>query len=83
MTDKRKESPRKEQSGLKSPWQSDDTRQQSPSIIDRGTAPHTQEFEVLWKLGRNVHVKEVKQPELIMRFHPEGAHPGSFFPSSS
>ena len=54
MNDKRKESlfccPRKEQSGLKSPWLSGDTHQGSPSITDRGIiAPHTQQLEVLWK----------------------------------
>ena len=41
--------PRKEQSGLKSPWQSGDTHQGSPSITDRGIASHTQQLEVLWK----------------------------------
>ena len=41
---------RKEQGGLKSPWQSGDTHQGSPSITDRGIiAPHTQQLEVLWK----------------------------------
>ena len=53
MIDKRKESllwhPRKEQSGLKSPWQSGDTHQGSPSITDRGIAPHIQQLEVFWK----------------------------------
>ena len=28
------------------------------------------------------HVDEVKQQEVIMRLHPEGARPGSSFPSS-
>ena len=40
--------PRKEQSGLKSPWQSGDTHQRSPSVTDRGTALHTQQLGV-WK----------------------------------
>ena len=53
MTDKTEESllwhPRKEQSGLKSPWWSGKHHQGSPSIIDRGIAAHTQQLEVLWK----------------------------------
>ena len=34
---------------LKSPWQSGDAHQRSPSITDRGIALHTQQLEVLWK----------------------------------
>ena len=41
--------PRKELSGLKSPWQSGDSHQGSPPITDRGIAPHSQKLKVLWK----------------------------------
>ena len=34
---------------FKYPWQSGDTHQGSPSITNRGTVPHTQQLEVLWK----------------------------------
>ena len=53
MIDKRKESlfflSQKKQNGLKFPWQSGDTHQGTPSITDKGIAPHTQQLEVLWK----------------------------------
>ena len=52
--------PRKDQSGLKTPWQSGDTHQGSPSITERGIAPHTQPLEVLWPM-RWKHCPELKQ----------------------
>ena len=52
MIDKREESlflSSRKESGLKSPWQSGDTHQGSPSITDRGIALPAQQLEVLWK----------------------------------
>ena len=52
MIDKREEShflSSRKESGLKSPWQSGDTHQGSPSITDRGIALHTQQLGLLRK----------------------------------
>ena len=56
--------PRKEQSGLKSPWQSGDTHQGSPSITDRGIAPHTSSWKCCGSLLRKVPMRWTHCPEL-------------------
>ena len=67
MTDKSKEvcfcHLRKEQSGLKS-WLSGDTHQGSPSITDRGIAPHTQQWRGCGSPRGNVPMRWKHCPEL-------------------
>ena len=73
MNDKRKESlfycPRKEQSGLKSPWLSGDTHQGSPSITDRGIAPQHSSWRCCGSPCRSVSMRWKHCPELKRRLN--------------
>ena len=70
---------RKEQNGLKSPWRSSDTHQGSPSITDRGIAPHTQQLEVVWKSTKECahEMKTLSWVEMEVKFKITLMNPSS------